>query len=95
MTIPRFLMALIILYILAFKLNVQELGSFYSTQYGGQPMSWAKFWTWYSTSGRSSLIATIGGLAYNMRVMRANLLDTLECAICGNGPRQGHERELA
>ena len=31
MTIPRFLMALIILYILAFKMNVQELGSFYST----------------------------------------------------------------
>ena len=27
MTVPRFLMALIILYILAFKLNVQELGS--------------------------------------------------------------------
>ena len=38
MTIPRFLMALIILYILAFKLNVQELGSFYSTQYGGHPV---------------------------------------------------------
>ena len=36
MTIPRFLLALIILYILAFKLNVQELGSFYSSRYGGQ-----------------------------------------------------------
>ena len=30
MTIPRFLLALIIIYILAFKLNVQELGSFNS-----------------------------------------------------------------
>ncbi len=44
MTIPRFLMALIILYFMAFHFNVQELGSFYSTKFGGQPMSWAKFW---------------------------------------------------
>ena len=36
MTIPRFLLALMILYVLAFKLNVQEIGSFYSSQYGGQ-----------------------------------------------------------
>jgi peptide/nickel transport system permease protein len=77
MTIPRFLMALILLYILAFKFNVQELGSFYSTQYGGQPMSWAKFMDLLAHIWPVVLIATIGGLAYNMRVMRANLLDTL------------------
>ena len=39
MTVPRFLMALIIIYILAFKLNVQEIGSFFSAQYGGAPWS--------------------------------------------------------
>jgi peptide/nickel transport system permease protein len=77
MTIPRFLMALILLYIMAFKFNVQELGSFYSTQYGGQPMSWAKFMDLLRHIWPVILIATIGGLAYNMRVMRANLLDTL------------------
>jgi peptide/nickel transport system permease protein len=77
MTIPRFLMALIILYIMAFKLNVQELGSFYSTQYGGQPMSWAKFMNLIAHIWPVILVATIGGLAYNMRVMRGNLLDTL------------------
>lgn len=77
MTIPRFLMALILLYIMAFKFNVQELGSFYSTQYGGQPMSWAKFMDLLKHIWPVILIATIGGLAYNMRVMRANLLDTL------------------
>jgi peptide/nickel transport system permease protein len=77
MTIPRFLMALIILYIMAFKLNVQELGSFYSTQYGGQPMSWAKFVNLLAHIWPVILVATIGGLAYNMRVMRGNLLDTL------------------
>jgi peptide/nickel transport system permease protein len=77
MTIPRFLMALIILYILAFKLNVQELGSFYSSKFGGAPMSPAKFWNLIQHVWPVIAVATIGGLAYNMRVMRANLLDTL------------------
>lgn len=77
MTIPRFLMALIILYILAFKLDVQELGSFYSSKYGGAPWSWGKFVNLLQHVWPVILIATFGGLAYNMRVMRANLLDTL------------------
>ena len=77
MTIPRFLMALIIIYILAFKLNVQELGSFYSSKYGGAPWSWAKFVNLLEHVWPVIAVATIGGLAYNMRVMRGNLLDTL------------------
>lgn len=84
MTIPRFLLALIILYVLAFKLNVQELGSFYSSRYGGQPywlgfldFNWAKLWNLIQHVWPIVFIATVGGLAYNMRVMRANLLDTL------------------
>ncbi len=84
MTIPRFLLALIILYILAYKLNVQEIGSFFSTRYGGQPwwfgfldFNWAKFGNLLQHIWPVIAVATIGGLAYNMRVMRANLLDTL------------------
>ena len=84
MTIPRFLLALIILYVLAFKLNVQELGSFYSSRFGGQPywlgwfdFNWAKLWNLIQHVWPVIFIATLGGLAYNMRVMRANLLDTL------------------
>lgn len=84
MTIPRFLLALIILYILAFKLNVQEIGSFYSTRYGGQDywlgwfdFNWGKFGNLLQHIWPVILVATFGGLAYNMRVMRANLLDTL------------------
>jgi peptide/nickel transport system permease protein len=76
-TIPRFLMALIIIYILAFKLNVQELGSFYSSKYGGAPWSWDKFVNLVQHVWPIIAVATIGGLAYNMRVMRGNLLDTL------------------
>ena len=84
MTVPRFLMALIILYLLAYKLNVQEIGSFYSSKFGGQvfwlgwfDFNWAKLWNLIQHVWPVIAVATIGGLAYNMRVMRANLLDTL------------------
>ncbi len=84
MTVPRFLLALIILYILAYRLNVQEIGSFYSSKYGGQPywlgwfqFNWAKLWNLIQHVWPVIAVATIGGLAYNLRVMRANLLDTL------------------
>ena len=84
MTVPRFLLALIILYILAYKLNVQEIGSFFSSRYGGQPwftgffdFNWAKAYNLFQHIWPVVAVATIGGLAYNMRVMRANLLDTL------------------
>ncbi len=84
MTIPRFLLALIILYILAFKLNVQEIGSFYSSKFGGQAywlgwfdFNWSKLWNLIQHIWPVIFVATFGGLAYNMRVMRANLLDTL------------------
>jgi peptide/nickel transport system permease protein len=77
MTVPRFLLAIIILYILAFKLNAQNFGTFFSSHYGGAPWSWAKFVDLLEHVWPVILIATFGGLAYNMRVMRANLLDTL------------------
>ena len=84
MTVPRFLMALIILYILAYKLNVQEIGSFFSSKYGGQvwwegwfDFNWPKAWNLIQHIWPVIAVATFGGLAYNMRVMRANLLDTL------------------
>lgn len=77
MTVPRFLLALIIIYILAFKLNVQEIGNFFSSRYGGAPWSWDKFVDLLRHVWPVVFIATFGGLAYNMRVMRANLLDVL------------------
>jgi peptide/nickel transport system permease protein len=84
MTIPRFLLAIIIIYLLAFKLNVQEIGSFFSARYGGQDFwlgwfnfNWPKLWDLILHIWPVVFIATFGGLAYNMRVMRANLLDVL------------------
>jgi peptide/nickel transport system permease protein len=77
MTVPRFLMALIIVYLLVFHFNVSEIGSFFSPEYGGAPWSWAKFVDLVKHVWPVVAIATFGGLAYNMRVMRGNLLDTL------------------
>jgi len=77
LTIPRFLLAIIILYILAFKLNSQNFGTFFSTQYSAAPWSWAKFVDLVQHVWPVVFIATFGGLAFNMRVMRGNLLDTL------------------
>ena len=78
MTVPRFLLAIIIIYILAFQLNVQEIGSFFSAKYGGAPWSWGKFVDLVQHVWPVVFIATFGGLAYNMRVMRGNLLDVLK-----------------
>jgi len=78
MTIPRFLLAIIIIYILAFQLNVHEIGSFFSAKYGGAPWSWGKFVDLVQHVWPVVFIATFGGLAYNMRVMRGNLLDVLK-----------------
>ena len=78
MTIPRFLLAIIIIYLLAFQLNVQEIGSFFSAKYGGAPWSLAKFIDLVQHIWPVVFIATFGGLAYNMRVMRGNLLDVLK-----------------
>jgi peptide/nickel transport system permease protein len=77
MTIPRFLLAIIILYVLVFRMNVSEVGMFFSARYGGAPWSWDKFVNLMTHIWPVIFIATFGGLAYNMRVMRANLLDVL------------------
>ncbi len=77
MTIPRFLMALILVYLMVFHFDVSEIGSFFSPQYGGAPWSWWKFVDLVSHVWPVVAIAVFGGLAYNMRVMRGNLLDTL------------------
>lgn len=77
MTVPRFLMALVIVYILVFHFDVNEINSFFSPRYGGAPWSWDKFVNLVQHVWPVVAIATFGGLAYNMRVMRGNLLDTL------------------
>lgn len=77
MTIPRFFMALVILYWLAFIVGSPYIGSLYSPQFAFAPWSFAKLWDLVLHVWPVILVATIGGLTYNLRVMRGNLLDVL------------------
>lgn len=77
MTTPRFLLALVMLYILIFHFDMAAIGSFQSAAYAGAPWSWGKFTDLMAHVWPVIVIATWGGLAYNVRVMRGNLLDVL------------------
>jgi peptide/nickel transport system permease protein len=76
-SLPRFFIALIIMYILVFTFDQSHLTSFFSPQYSVAPWSWAKFVDLLRHIWPVILIAGLGGVARNMRVMRGNLLDVL------------------
>ncbi len=76
-SIPRFFLALLILYWLAFSVGSQHFTSFNSPQYALAPWSWGKFVDTISHVWPVIVIAGFGGIAQNMRVMRGNLLDVL------------------
>jgi peptide/nickel transport system permease protein len=76
-SIPRFFLALVILYWLAFSVGAQHFTNFNSPQYAFAPWSWAKVVDTLGHVWPVVLIAGFGGVAQNMRVMRGNLLDTL------------------
>lgn len=76
-SVPRFSMALIILYLLVFTFNQPTIISFFSPQYVTAPWSFARVWDMLKHVWPAILIAGLGGVARNMRVMRGNLLDVL------------------
>ncbi|SEQ94222.1 peptide/nickel transport system permease protein [Faunimonas pinastri] len=77
MTIPRFFMALVILYLLAFVIHSPNIGSLFSADYVFAPWSLGRLGNLFLHVWPIILIASFGGLAYNLRVMRGNLLDVL------------------
>ena len=76
-SLPRFFVALVIMYILVFTFDQHHLTSFFSPEYSVAPWSWAKFVDLLRHIWPVILIAGLGGVARNMRVMRGNLLDVL------------------
>lgn len=76
-SMPRFFLALAIMYWLAFVMGQQYVGSFFSPQYVMAPWSWDKLVDFVQHIWPVIAIAGFGGMARNMRVMRANLLDVL------------------
>jgi peptide/nickel transport system permease protein len=76
-SVPRFSIAIILLYILVIELRQPSISSFFSPQYVFAPWSWAKIVDMFVHIWPVLLIAGLGGVARNMRVMRGNLLDVL------------------
>lgn len=76
-SIPRFFMALVILYVLVFVFRQHHITGFFAPEYAVAPWSWGKFVDLVQHIWPVVLIAGLGGVARNMRVMRGNLLDVL------------------
>ena len=76
-SIPRFFIALVILYLLVFTFRQSHVTSFFSPEYVVAPWSWAKFLDLVKHIWPVVVVAGLGGVARNMRVMRGNLLDVL------------------
>lgn len=76
-SVPRFSIAIIFLYILVIELRQPSISSFFSPEYVFAPWSWDKMLDMFRHIWPVLLIAGLGGVARNMRVMRGNLLDVL------------------
>jgi peptide/nickel transport system permease protein len=76
-SIPRFSLALIIMYLLVFTFGQKHVSSLYSPEYVMAAWSWGKFVDLLKHVWPVIAIAGLGGVARNLRVMRANLLDVL------------------
>jgi peptide/nickel transport system permease protein len=76
-SIPRFSIAIIILYVLVFNFKQPSIVSFFSPEYVIAPWSFARVVDMLKHIWPVILIAGLGGVARNLRVMRGNLLDVL------------------
>jgi peptide/nickel transport system permease protein len=76
-SVPRFSIAIILLYVLVIQFKQPSISSFYSPEYVFAPWSLDKVLDMFKHIWPALLIAGLGGVARNLRVMRANLLDVL------------------
>jgi peptide/nickel transport system permease protein len=76
-SVPRFALALILLYVLVFVFKWPSISGFFSPQYVIAPWSIERVIDMFKNIWPVLVIAGLGGVATNMRVMRGNLLDVL------------------
>ncbi len=94
-SIPRFSLALIFLYILAFELGQEHVSSMFSPEFRFAPWSVEKAVDLIRHVWPVIFIAGFGGVARNMRVMRGNLLDVLNQQYVTTARSKGlHERRV-
>ena len=76
-SVPRFSIAIIILYLMVFTFKLPSIVSFFSPEYVVAPWTWGRIVDMFKHIWPVLVIAGLGGVARNLRVMRANLLDVL------------------
>jgi peptide/nickel transport system permease protein len=76
-SVPRFSIAIIMLYVIVIDLKMPSISSFFSPEYVMASWSWERVVDMLSHIWPVLVIAGLGGVARNLRVMRANLLDVL------------------
>jgi peptide/nickel transport system permease protein len=75
--VPRFSLAIVILFTLVFTFKQPSIVSFFSPEYVIAPWSWGRVVDMFAHIWPALVVAGLGGVARNMRVMRGNLLDVL------------------
>ncbi len=76
-SIPRFALALVFLFLLVFTFKQPSIQGFFSPEYVIAPWSVNRVLDMFTNIWPVLVVAGLGGIAYNMRVMRGNLLDVL------------------
>jgi peptide/nickel transport system permease protein len=76
-SVPRFALAIIILYVLVFQFKWPSISGFFSPQFVIAPWSLERVVDMFKNIWPVLVIAGLGGIARNMRVMRGNLLDVM------------------
>lgn len=93
-SIPRFAIALVILYLLVFVFKQPSIQGFFSPQYVIAPWSVDRVIDMFRNIWPVLVIAGLGGVAYNMRVMRGNLLDVLGAQFVTTARSKGLKESL-
>ena len=75
-SIPEFFFAIILMFLLV-SVGISSVGGLFSPEFIGAPFSLAKMWDLASHIWLPVLVVSLAGIAGLMRVMRGNMLDTI------------------
>lgn len=78
LSIPNFLLALILMFVAYFSFNIPVLGGLFSEQYINAAWSWGRFVDLLAHLWIPVIVLGTAGTAGTIRTMRANLLDVLK-----------------
>ncbi|MFY0624504.1 MAG: ABC transporter permease [Pelagimonas sp.] len=91
--IPKFVMSLVILYLMAYVWNSSYVGSLYSPEFILQEhFSFAKMWDFFLHVWPILFISIWAGQAYTTRMMRGNLLDVMNAQYIETARAKGLSR---